>query len=264
MGIKVMRWWLGLLLLPLASMAAPPMVYEMDAVGDIEIGPDGAVKDYRIDGKLPAGVAQAVDKNVRLWKFEPILVDGKPVIATTRMRLALTAIPTQGDEFALKVSNVWFGEPGRKRALVPPAYPSAVERAYVEGKVSLVLKLDADGRVVDVMAEQTSLSKDLKGKVAVRWRRMLEEASIKAARDWEFTPTERIDGQASTSLVRVPVVFTLGGTWTGFIPGPLHPVPWLTHESTASQAMRDKLGDGQAQPLDSRFRLAQDVVGTTL
>lgn len=257
-------WWLALLLLPLAAMAAPPMTYEMDAVGEIEIGPDGAVKDYRLGGDLPQGVVQAVDSNVRRWKFEPILVDGRPVIATTRMRLALTAVPTEGDQFALKVTNVWFGEPGKRRTLAPPLYPPAMQRAYVEGKVSLIVKVDADGNVVDAMSEQTSLSKDVKGKTANRWRRMLEESSVAAARSWKFTPTEKIDGEATPTLVRVPVVFSMGGRWSGFVPGPIQPVPWLIRESTTSQAMRDTLEDGQMQPLDSRFKLARDVVGTTL
>ena len=260
---KNTAWWLALLL-PLAAMAAPPRTYEMDAVGEIEIGPDGAVKDYRLGGDLPQGVIQAVASNVRRWKFEPILVDGRPVIATTRMRLALAAVPTQGDQFALKVTNVWFGEPEKTRALAPPLYPPAMQRAYAGGKVSLIVKVDANGNVVDAMPEQTSLSEDVKGKTANRWRRMLEESSIAAARNWKFTSTEKIDGEAMPTLVRVPVVFSMGGQWSGFIPGPIQTVPWLIRESTASQAMRDTLEDGQMQPLDSRFKLAQEVVGTTL
>jgi outer membrane biosynthesis protein TonB len=255
---------LGLLLLPLLGMAAQPMTYEMEAVGDIEIGPDGTVKDYRLDENLPKGVVRAVDRSVRLWKFEPIQVDGRPVIATTRMRLGLTAVPMEGDNFALKVTNVWFGEPQRRQALAPPLYPPAMQRAYIEGKVSLILKLDAGGNVMDVMPEQTSLSKDVKGKAANRWRRMLEESSVAAARSWKFTPTETVDGEATPSLIRVPVVFTMGGQWKGFIPGPIQPIPWLIRESVASQAMRDTLEDGQAQPLASRFKLAQEVIDTTL
>ncbi len=109
-----------LLQMPLAGMAAQPMTYEMVAVGEIEIGPEGAVQDYKLGDELAPGVRSAVNKNVRRWKFEPILVDGKPVFTTTGMRFALTAVPAERDQYALNVTKVWFGEPEGKHALTPP------------------------------------------------------------------------------------------------------------------------------------------------
>ena len=72
--------------------------------------------------------------------------------------------------------------------------------------------------------------------------------------------------------VRVPVTYTLtdrhkpdvDGKWQAFVPGPLRPIPWVTPETIAAQSGSDTLKDGDAQPLNSRFKLKDQVVGTTL
>lgn len=258
---------------PMAALAGKPAAdIEMEVGGKIAVGPDGLVRDYKLTSELPAAVAGLVERNVRSWKFEPILVDGKPVIAETRLRMVLHGTPVGEDRYTLKVENVWFGEPERAHDMKPPRYPTVAARAGLGAKVVLVLKLDADGNVVDVLAEQTSLDKRTRSEqVADKWRRVFEQASVAAAKKWKFTPGETVNGEAVGSLVRVPVTFWVGGSpkddsgrWKAYVPGPVNPIPWVTEDSMASQAERDRLRDGDAQPLSSRFKLAEDVVGTTL
>lgn len=259
---------------PMAALAGKPASeIEMEVGGRIAVGPDGLVRDYKLTSKLSPAVAELVERSVRSWKFDPILVDGKPVIAETRLRMVLHGTPVGDDRYTLKVENVWFGEPERAHDMTPPRYPAEAARADLGAKVVLVLKLDADGNVVDVLAEQTSLDKRTHSEqVADKWRGVFEQASIGAAKKWKFKPGETVNGEAVDSLVRVPVTFRMGdarrnddvGSWKAYVPGPVNPIPWVTEGSVASQAERDRLRDGDTQPLSSRFKLVEDVVGTTL
>lgn len=256
------------LLLPWAAQAQKPQpTYEMEVKGEIAIGPDGAVSDYKLKGRLHPAIAAVVDKRVRAWTFEPILVDGKPVIATTRMRLALSATPAEGDRYALQVQNVSFGEPERVGALPPPRYPAEAARASVGGKVVLLLRIDAQGNVVDVWPEQTSLTPNGDAHGADKWRRKFEAVTMAAARHWKFNAGERFDGEAMDSVARVPVSYDMyGGSnahWNAFVPGPIRPAPWARADQS-TVAGRARLRDGEAQSLSSRFRLRENIIGTTL
>lgn len=272
MSIKL---WLGACALT-ASFAvsaeqARPM-YAVSVTGEVQIGTDGAVRDYRLQSELAPTIAALVDKNVRSWTFKPILVDGKPVIAKTKMRLSLSATPIETDQYTLKVDNVTFGEPERTSTTTPPSYPMNAVQAHLGAKVILVAKLDAHGNVVDVLPEQTSLTAQGGGVVADRWRSAFEKASIRAVKNWKFNPTEQIDGKPVESIVRIPIVYAVSDRyppkddshWLAFAPGPVHSIPWLTPKKHASQAERDALKDGQTEPLASLFQLNQDVVGKTL
>jgi hypothetical protein len=268
------RKWIAALVLALpwaAQAERPQAMYEMNATGEIEIGPDGSVHDYRLQSDLKPVIAAIVDKEVRSWKFEPILVEGKPVIGKTKLRLALSAVPAGADEYKLKIDNVWFGEPERAQKMVPPKYPMNAVYANLDAKVVLVLKLDPEGQVIDVFPEQTSLSATGSEPLVKRWRKVFEKASITAARKWKFNTTERVNGRAMESLVRVPVSFTLSDTrdtemenkWNRFVPGPINPLPWV-HPGSVAVERRDDLQDGEAQSLSSRFKLKDDVVGRML
>ena len=156
----------------------------MTVTGNIEIGPDGNLHAYSLDKGLPPVVEELVEQNLRKWSFEPITVDGRPVIAKTRVRLRLS-----GEEIAegyqLRVENVWFGEPNRTSKVTPPSYPVVAARANLGARVILVLKLDANGKVTDVHAEQTSLgAKAQDERSAEKWRAVFEKPSIAAARHW--------------------------------------------------------------------------------
>lgn len=262
-------------LLMLALLASLParsqssaVEYSMDAAGTIDIGPDGAVLDYRLDKNQKPDVAAALDQSIRGWRFEPILVDGRAVIATTRMRLALVATPMAAGDYALKVNDVRFGEPDRRSQLAPPRYPQAALKHGVAARVVLVLRLDEQGNVTDVHTEQVSLNlAQPQGHRIERWRRTFEEATAAKAMTWKFAITELVDGQpAPHTSVRIPVDYIRGGRgsendWRGLVPGPRHPVPW-GGDNLAD--LDPELGNGDMQPLDSRFKLTTPLLGTLL
>lgn len=272
------RVWLSLLLLLCTSIAwadGPKPTYEIDLTGDIRIGPDGVVRDYRLQTELPPVVAKAVDNNVHTWKFKPILIDGKPVIAKTTMRLSLHAEPAQGDTYTLKVVAVSFGDPKPSRGtMTAPQYPRDAVYARLGAKVSLALKIDARGNVTDVWPEQVSLDKRAPEAVAARWRRLFEKASVGAAKNWKYDPTEVIDDQPVGTIVRTSILFRVSedeprqdstdGRWLAFVPGPMNPNPWETSKPPPTQAELDAMKDGEVQSLASRFQLLDDIVGRTL
>lgn len=268
------KWIVTLVLaLPLAVNAEKPRpTYELEATGDIEINPDGAVRSYTLKSDLKPAIAAIVDKSVRGWKFEPIAFEGKPAIGLTSMRLALIATPVDGGQYALKVANVWFGQPALAQKMIPPEYPVDALYAHLGAKVVLVLKLDQQGNVVDVFPEQTSLTATGNPRVVEKWRHVFERVSIATAKKWKFNMTEKVNGEAIESSVRIPIAYQLSGgsspktdnRWQGFVPGPIHAIPWVSPDSFVVEEPRDTLKDGEAQPLTSRFRLKQEVVGTTL
>lgn len=249
-----------------------PVEFELTAPGDLEIGPDGAVRSWKMDShKLGRPIEDLLRKNIAQWRFEPVLVDGRPVIAKTRMSVTLTAI-THGDGYLLKVSDVSFGSAKPLGDIVPPRYPVDAIRAGLGARVLLSIKLDAQGNVVAAHPYQTSLSKHGNESQAERWRKRFEQVSLKAVRQWKYELGQELDGNAVGSTLMVPITFTItpGRTskgvenrWHRYVPGPITPAPWTDAKSVA-QLDLDGLDDGESASLDSPFKLSSDVVGKAL
>ncbi len=248
----------------------PTAVFEMKVRGDIEIDTEGHVRSQQLKGEFSPAVAQLIENNVRSWHFEPIQVDGRPVIARTRVSLLLEATPLEGGSYRLKVLNLIFGAPESLYALAPPRYPEQAGRAGLGAKVIMLLKLDADGNVVDTHAIQTSLSATGNERFARKWRLQFEKASAMAARRWKFNPAEKINGTNIDSTVRVPIVFSMGSyrgedtsaDWRAFFPGPINPSSWLGIDPRSEMSNLAELKEGEAQPLASRFKPTESIIGT--
>ncbi len=262
--------------IPLAFAQSGRATLEMSADGEIQVAPDGHVLDYRLGSKLVPAIADIVDRHVRSWRFEPIVVDGTAVAAKTSMHLALTAEPVPGkDDYRLRVSSVRFGDLKRSAShLTPPQYPPEAVRAHVGGKVLVAVRVDATGAVVEAQAYQTSLDVRTRNEAeAEHFRRVLEKASIAAASHWSYDISQTINGKPVGTSALVPVSYSLCNLpctqhpdaedhWRALMPGPIRPAPWM-HEQVADNAAMS-LRDDQALPVDSRFRLKDDVVGKLL
>lgn len=217
--------------------------------GSIDIGTDGAVQGYRIDQKekFADGVLAFVDAAVRSMRFEPVVVDGKVVNARARMGLRLVAREADNGEYRLRLGSASFGdeklvegESVTSRKMTPPSYPPAAYRSNVTGTVYLVVKVDSQGAVQDVAVEQTNLTVLGTERQMEVGRGLLERASMEAARKWAFkVPTRGEEAGKSYWSVRVPVDFLMEddpdphasyGSWRAYVPGPRHPVSWLSDE----------------------------------
>lgn len=264
---------LGLFCMASLVSAAAPVLPDLDLTtrGEIVIEPDGSVRAWNLDDDtLSPAVRELLAAQIRGWRFEPVLLDGKAVVAKTRVSIALEARP-HDDRYLVRLANVYFGSVERRGDMRAPSYPNNAIHYGLGARVVLALKLDREGNVVAVHPYQTSLSKSGNESQAQRWRRVFERASIKTVSKWKFIPGESIGGVVVESSVIVPIEFVLmqpgerrrSNAWRAFVPGPVTPVPWVTEDSVA-RLDPDSLGDGQAASLDSRFRLLSDVIGKEL
>ncbi len=78
----------------------------------------------------------------------------------------------------------------------PPVYPPEENRRGIQGTTILIVRIDANGGVLDVEVEKSS------------GNRNLDREAVKAAKRWRFNPESR-DGRKVESRVRVPVEFKL-------------------------------------------------------
>jgi TonB family protein len=254
------------------DVAEPQPTYRIKVEGDLYIGTEGMVTDFRLRSTdLAPDIAAMVGKGVRSWRFEPILVDGRPVNAKTSLELELSLLPVAGG-YQLKVVGLGFGNPVRQsHSLQPPEYPSQARRVGLEADVGLVLTVDGDGRVAAVDVESTSLSGKGPQRVMVQWADLFERSAKVAARRWRFEMTETVGGMAVSTRVRVPVQFRITGgqsNWTAFVPvvrpGHYAELKRGDGKDDAQLAASDDRASQQPQALDTRFRLKDDVIGKVL
>jgi len=274
---------LALVLVGGAAVAATPgqrpevvqtqATYEITVDGDLQIGTEGRVTDFKLRSRdVTADIAALVDKQVRSWRFEPILVDGRAVNAKTSLALQLTLSPIAGG-YTLHVANVRFGNPVRRsRNLRPPTYPMVARRGGVGAEVTLILTVDGDGHVSEVDVESTSLSGKGPHQVMVQWADLFESSAKMAAHRWSFDMTEAIDGHPTGTRVRVPVLFIMEGMeskWTAWVPVP-RPGHYAEPDDDDAGDDGARLADAgsprsqEPQALDSRFHLKDDVIGRAL
>lgn len=263
----------ALLLATAGATQAQEPAYTLDVSGRITIAADGSVSDYTVGETLDDTIVGLLDKTVRSWHFEPILVDGRPVMATTNMHLELAALARGNDEFALQVADVDFGGP-TKGENAPPRYPRAALDARMGAMVTLALRVDAAGKVERSHVERVSLSEDGSDMRDNFWRERFAKATLAAAKDWTFNNNEVVDGAPLATTLRTSVAYQIDGSgqpegsehWManqGFIPGPYHPIPWALPDSVMAIQPGD-LGQGEVQALQSHFKLQDQVVGDIL
>ena len=217
--------------------------------GSIDMRPDGSVERYSIDhsGKLSQAITQMIGAQVSQWRFEPTVVDGKPVPAHTNMSLRIVARPVDEQNFNVRIQSAYFwGKSGgederisiRKKTSLGPMVSALMSTGLVAADLYLALKIGPDGSVEDAVVEQVNLpGLDTDGEMA-RLRKLLSQPTLKVVRQWKFnvpTKGERA-GQPYWSGF-LPVTFRLSdqygspaeagdGEWRAYIPGPCTPVPW--------------------------------------
>jgi hypothetical protein len=271
------KFWILLVLTLMAHSALSDDVkrnveLRLSVDGMIEIDPEGRVHDYSIETDMAPAIRNHVDQRVRQWRFEPITVDGRAVIATTRMRMELLATP-DGDQYRLLVDDVHFGiaktDESTHRA---PRYPEAALRARLGARVVLVLRTDAHGRVTDVHPYQTSLTqRRIQGRSVEGWRQLFEKAAMDAVANWTYEPDEHVDGEPVDSTRATSIEFRITGSrtktsepgWQAYVPGPVTRAPWQP-EGMQGEDRLETLKDGEALAVASRFRLLDSVVGNAL
>ena len=158
---------------------------------EAKIDEQGNVIDTRVLRSIPILDQAAIDALMQ-WKYQPLLIDGKPrkVLFTVTVRFVLH----EGTEDALDkfaqgaVRAIKDIKPPRLVKEVPPVYPEIARQSQVQGVVILGVKTDEEGKVEDL--------------IVLRSIPLLDQAAIDAVRQWIYEPMI-VDGKA------VPVVFTV-------------------------------------------------------
>lgn len=248
---RLLAGWCCMMLASVALAAGPraasrQMQASMLVSGSITVAADGSVKSYLVDHpeRLPREVVGLIDSNVPLWRFEPVVRDGKPVVAQAAMNLRVVAVPVGNGDYTLNIAGTGFGRPSSHgshegpsisyKQRIPPAYPTAAVNARVSGTAYLLLAIDPTGHVQHVDAEQVNLDVVGGDREMNRWRGVLARAAVDAARHWTFNVPDVTDDAAPPyRLARVPVAFTFQtdrqpqyGQWHQYLPGPRMVPAW--------------------------------------
>lgn len=292
------RNWPSVLLLTLIALVSQPLlakqveqapiesVVAMQVDGWVSFDTLGQVEDYQITTPVHESIRAGLDGTVRKWKFHPVLVDGTPRRAKTRIRVTLAA-RQESDGIHVKVDNVVFPseqdeqtakvdgrpEPITGKTLRAPAYPVGLMQQGVAGAVLLAIRVGPDGRAAEVLAVQSMLYDVRGGASALRVGiRMLEQSAVSAAKDWTFNvPATAKTRTADEQTVTVPVKYlmdkakaNLAGQWRTIVRVPKRAISWKTPErGTQSVGVADAVS-GELIPLNSAIALATDVVGMSL
>lgn len=265
-------WRSGLLLVALAVGAMPAMANGPGAVrkqiessllvaGKIDIEPDGSVSNVTFEQqeKLPEGVVGFVRDSALQWKFEPIVVEGRPTRARAPMNVRVVAKKLQDDRYKIEIRSASFEtydpdsrESITKNVMVPPRYPMGPAKAGIGGDVYLLVKVGRDGAVQDVVAEQVNLRIVASEGEMRKLRKVFADSSIAAARLWTFhPPSEGKRADAPFWVVRMPISYRLNsetrfdeyGRWNSYVPGPREPVSWGSQDDRAGFSP-DALAEG--------------------
>lgn len=227
--------------------------------GSITIATDGSVEAVELDApeKLPKGIAAFVGSSVAAWRFEPVLVDGQPRRAQTRMSALLVGKSIGEGQMQVSIRGADFGDdqavPEAERIvgrqMKPPGYPMAAADGGVQGTAYLLVKIERDGTVGDVSTEQVNLRVVATEAQVNQHRERFARAAMAAARKWTFAPPTAGEQAAQPYwVVRVPVAFTFSGEprdggWEVYVPGPRARPAWAPDED-APGFSPDALADG--------------------
>ena len=248
------------------AQAATRQDIESSAVvdGTIVLAKDGTVQTAVIDDAAKYGqpVADMVHNAALQWHFQPVLIDGQPVVAKASMHARVVLKQKPDGNYSARIKGVTFGDYNstdtdtlRSTAdtkKIQPRYPEVAIRARVQGTVYLALRVDRSGHVTDAVAEQVNLDKIGPENLITEYRKMLADAVLKAAHRWTYTiPTTGRLAKQDRWTARIPITFDLrplGETtpvvWRTYVPGPYTPAPWVDKPDVGAA---DALADGGLQ-----------------
>ncbi|MCL6619544.1 MAG: energy transducer TonB [Thermomonas hydrothermalis] len=267
-----------------AEQGSGESVLTMRVDGELTIGTQGEVEAYALRTELTPDIQKMLDKAIPKWAFVPIEQDGKPVRAKTPMRITLVAREIGEQKYEVKIDNVIFvpltkedreaNEAAERAAgkaviagkkLQPPRYPDELLAAGVEGIALLRLRVNSDGSVADVFAEQSSLY-NVKGspRVLDKARSLLEKNAMGAARKWTYSVENSSPGQKH--MVRVPVEYVINkkpdeverygvGVWRYEYRGPRLDPPWPKTDDMELAVGVSDLNSGEMVSGNTPFRL---------
>jgi hypothetical protein len=260
-------------------------VLTMTVDGLLKLDAAGHLQEFSSNTPMPEPLRAGIDKVVLGWRFKPVLADGVARPVTARMRITLIAT-REGKNYRVNIDNVIFpGDPktgaakdqevadgisGRK--LGAPRYPEELMRRGVSGSVLLALRLNGEGKVVDVVAVQSAL-KDVIGNPTQLANAigLLERSAKASAARWTFNvPARLASAPASDLTVNIPVNYWAdreaanAGLWRTEVRGARRDIEWLRGQTGLQRPGVSDVKDGETIPVASAVRLETEVIGAAV
>ena len=222
--------------------------------GTIDIAPDGGVERYSLEKSkdlTPAAVG-ILNKQISRWRFEPVVIDGKPSEARTNMTIRVVASPASDGNYSLVIQGANFS--GSKvstaeklriktRTGIGPLIRVMMSTGAT-GEVYVALKIGPDGKVQDGVIEQVNLTVLGTDKQMEDARVALGDSSLALVRKWTFSVPTQGESAGKPYWSGVLPIFFDGldssgpsqqyGRWRAYVPGPCAAVPWRDPEEGGS------------------------------
>lgn len=139
----------------------------------ISVNENGIVVASQATGGSPVAFAEAAAGAVRGWQFAPARKGGQPVAAELEVNVVF-------QEPLCRSSGVDFVQT-KPLHMLTPAYPVYLKRAGISGEVDVSFVVNAEGRVTDVAAANST-------------HPGFEDSAIETIKEWRFAPAS-IHGQ---------------------------------------------------------------------
>jgi hypothetical protein len=244
--------------------------------GTIDITPAGDVVAHTLDQteKLPKGIVDMAARLLPQWKFEPVALHDK-AISRSKMNLLFVGKKLDDGKYSVELRSATFsgGNPDESVAIDPkgqkkPIYPIDLVDAGISGTVFLIVKIDRDGKVINVDASHVNLHAIGSASQMNQWRRALARNSIAVARHWTFVPPK--SGPAADKpywLGTLPFDFYIEGQeppaygkWRTYVAGPKALIPW-ENETLIADGNTDALTPNTFHTAGSGRRLLTPLAG---
>ena len=231
-----------------AAQAGNPMreqvVGAMVLTGTLVVSDDGTITAHAIDrvAEVPPEVLRHLGRSIPHWRVKG--ADGTH--DELRFSVRVVALPQGSERHVLSVAGVSIRmardrdqEPTVAGRLKRPEYPRSHVAKGIGGEVVMIVKLDRNGSVEDLVAEQVNLDVVGPADEVAQIRADFAAQTAAAARRWKFRmPVKGPLADAPHLSVRVPVTYDTKprpgyGQWMYYVPGPRHPMPWMKIDGLA-------------------------------
>jgi TonB family protein len=206
---------LGLLLVPLAALAAEPVTFRAEAMVSVDAG--GKPTQIAVSPDLPAPVREFVERRIASWHFSPPTRGGVVADGVTYLALGACALPTGNGDYRLAVD--FRGNGPKRETSTIPYYPAEERRAGKEASLVARIVVETDGSATLQAIEYTD---------GIGGRRGQFDAAV---RDWvkslHYLP-EQLDGKPVRTQLEIPVEFKLTARSRGQMRHELQSRAWGT------------------------------------
>lgn len=202
----------ALLLCPVLSLQARELIAQ--GRGTLAIDATGRVEAVQFTTSHGAAIDAVLGDQIRAWRFEPVIEQGKAVAVSAHMQYLLQAtVGEQAEDLRLSIHDVDFVDPPAAtptapspyRKVTPVTYPRQMIAERFGAQLEIAVELDAEGAPVHVApAAGWLLGRTVVENVRDRKMGYFVRAAVGAVKQWRFAPPP-----PGATRITVPITFTV-------------------------------------------------------